>query len=434
MDDSRASESLPRKLGFFGLWLLVVNGLVGAGIFGLPAGAAALAGTYSPLIFVLCALLILPVMLCLAELASYYNATGGPIRYVTDAFGRFAGFQVGWVFYIARLIAFSANSVLLVDSLAFFWPEAGQGPGRLLALALICGSLTIINVLGTVSSIRALSAFTAVKFLVLFGLVIAAISQFNLPSQSVFNSLAADQIQWGAAILLVIYAFVGFESAVVPAGESINPKRDMPRSLILGLAVVTVLYVSIQWVSVQFLPGLGVSPSPLLDLAKVLFGPVAAIVVMLGVTASIGGNLINSMYTAPRLTYALARDRDLPDWFATVHERLLTPANSIVFYGLAAFIFAAFGTFIWLAAATVLARLVVYVMSCATVPVLRPRNTGADRFVLAGGYSIPVLAIAACLWLLFQVSLDSFVLTAALIGLGSLLYAFSKWRAVRDNA
>jgi amino acid transporter len=164
---SETQEKLPRKLGLWGLWLLIVNGFIGAGIFGLPSGATRLAGEYSVWIYVICALLMLPVILSFAELGSYFKGTGGPIKYGTQAFGKFIGFQSGWLFYVARIISFSANSVLLVDSFGYFFEPAATGVGRLISLGIIIGGLTLINVIGSVESIRSLAFFTVVKFAVL---------------------------------------------------------------------------------------------------------------------------------------------------------------------------------------------------------------------------------------------------------------------------
>ena len=151
---------------------MAINGLIGAGIFGLPSSAARLAGEYSPLIYVLCALLILPVVLCFAELASYFRSTGGPIRYSTEAFGTLIGFQAGWLYYVSRVGAFAANSALLLDSIGYFWSGAAGGAGRVIALALICGGLTFINAIGSVRAIRSLATLTVVKLAALFLLVI----------------------------------------------------------------------------------------------------------------------------------------------------------------------------------------------------------------------------------------------------------------------
>ena len=423
---SGTEEKLPRNLGLWGIWMLVVNGLIGAGIFGLPSGAAALAGEYSVLVYAFCALLILPIILCFAELGSYFRGTGGPIRYGTLAFGPFVGFQGGWLYYLARLISFSANTVLLTDSIAYFIAGAGTGTGRIISLAVICVGLSVINVLGSIESIRSMTLFTVIKFAVL---ILLPLGGFILLGSEVIPSFespipASDNL--GAAALLLIYAFVGFEGAVVPAGEAKRPERDMPLGLLLGLAVVAVLYMVIQLVSQAAVPDLANSKTPLLDVSATLFGPVGAIVLMVGVAASVLANLVSSMFSATRVTYALSLEKSLPRWFGEVHSRYLTPANSVVFFGIAAFLLAAFGSFKVLAAMTVLSRLFLYGMSCAAIPKLRPQFRGEGRFILKGGYLIPVLGIGACLWLMLQVSSQSIWMTAIFVGIGTFLYWIGK--------
>ena len=406
--------------------MLVVNGLIGAGIFGLPSGAAALAGEYSVLVYAFCALLILPIILCFAELGSYFRGTGGPIRYGTLAFGPFVGFQGGWLYYLARLISFSANTVLLTDSIAYFIDGAGTGTGRIISLAVICVGLSVINVLGSIESIRSMTLFTVIKFAVLILLPLGGFILLGAEVIPSFESPIPHSKDLGAAALLLIYAFVGFEGAVVPAGEAKRPERDMPLGLLLGLAVVAVLYMVIQLVSQAALPDLANSKTPLLDVSASLFGPVGAVVLMIGVAASVLANLVSSMFSATRVTYALSLEKSLPRWFGEVHSRFLTPANSVVFFGVAAFLLAAFGSFTVLAAMTVLSRLFLYGMSCAAIPKLRPQFRGEGRFILKGGYLIPVLGIAACLWLMMQVSERSIWMTAIFVGIGTLLFWIGK--------
>jgi amino acid transporter len=409
--------------------MLVVNGLIGAGIFGLPSGAAALAGEYSVLVYAFCALLILPIILCFAELGSYFRGTGGPIRYGTLAFGPFIGFQGGWLYYLARLISFSANTVLLTDSIAYFIEGAGTGTGRIISLAVICIGLSVINVLGSVESIRSMTLFTVIKFAVLILLPLGGFILLGSEVIPSFDSPIPPAQDLGAAALLLIYAFVGFEGAVVPAGEAKRPERDMPLGLLLGLAVVAVLYMLIQLVSQAAVPNLANSKTPLLDVSASLFGPTGAIVLMIGVAASVLANLVSSMFSATRVTYALSLEKSLPRWFGEVHSRYLTPANSVVFFGVAAFLLAAFGSFTVLAAMTVLSRLFLYGMSCAAIPKLRPQFRGEGRFILKGGYAIPVLGIAACVWLMLQVSERSIWMTAIFVGIGSLLFWIGKKQA-----
>lgn len=426
---SSIEEKLPRNLGLWGIWMLVVNGLIGAGIFGLPSGAAALAGEYSVLVYAFCALLILPIILCFAELGSYFRGTGGPIRYGTLAFGPFVGFQGGWLYYLARLISFSANTVLLTDSIAYFIEGAGTGTGRIISLAVICVALSVINVLGSVESIRSMTLFTVIKFAVLILLPLGGFILLGSEVIPSFDSPIPPSGDLGAAALLLIYAFVGFEGAVVPAGEAKRPERDMPLGLLLGLAVVAVLYMLIQLVSQAAIPDLANSKTPLLDVSASLFGPTGAIVLMIGVAASVLANLVSSMFSATRVTYALSLEKSLPRWFGEVHSRFLTPANSVVFFGVAAFLLAAFGSFTVLAAMTVLSRLFLYGMSCAAIPKLRPQFRGEGRFILKGGYVIPVLGIGACLWLMLQVSSQSIWMTAIFVGIGSLLFWIGKKQA-----
>ena len=424
--NSGSEEKLPRNLGLWGIWMLVVNGLIGAGIFGLPSGAAALAGEYSVLVYAFCALLILPIILCFAELGSYFRGTGGPIRYGTLAFGSFVGFQGGWLYYLARLISFSANTVLLTDSIAYFIDGAGTGTGRIISLAVICVGLSVINVLGSIESIRSMTLFTVIKFAVLILLPLGGFILLGSEVIPSFESPIPPTEDLGAAALLLIYAFVGFEGAVVPAGEAKRPERDMPLGLLLGLAVVAVLYMVIQLVSQAALPDLANSKTPLLDVSASLFGPVGAIVLMIGVAASVLANLVSSMFSATRVTYALSLEKSLPRWFGEVHSRYLTPANSVVFFGVAAFLLAAFGSFTVLAAMTVLSRLFLYGMSCAAIPRLRPQFRGEGRFILKGGYAIPVLGIGACLCLMLQVSSQSIWMTAIFVGIGSFLFWIGK--------
>lgn len=416
------SEKLPRNLGLWGIWMLVVNGLIGAGIFGLPSGAAALAGEYSILIYAFCALLMLPVILCFAELGSYFRGTGGPVRYGTLAFGPFIGFQGGWLYYLARLISFSANTVLLTDSIAYFITGASEGIGRLISLALICLGLSLINVLGSVESIRSMTVFTIIKFAVLILLPLGGFIILGADAIPKFDSPLPPFTDLGSAALLLIYAFVGFEGAVVPAGEAKRPERDMPMGLLLGLGVVALLYMLIQLVTQASVPNLADSKTPLLDASAALFGNIGAVILMIGVVASVVANLIGAMFSSTRLTYALSLENSLPKWFGEVHPKFLTPANSVIFFGISAFILSAFGSFTVLAAMTVLSRLFLYIMSCAAIPKLRPQFRDKGRFILKGGFLIPALGILACLWLMMQVSEQSIWMTALFVGIGTILY------------
>jgi amino acid transporter len=231
----------------------------------------------------------------------------------------------------------------------------------------------------------------------------------------------------GSAALVLMYAYVGFEGALVPAGEARNPARDMPRALFWALGLVTALYVMVQAVCVAVLPDLADSSSPLVDVGAALLGPAGALVVAAGIVASVGGNIAAAMLSAPRMTYIMARHGTLPAFLGTVSDRFRTPAVSIVMFGSLSFLLAAYGSFAWLAGLTVLSRLLIYALSIAAIPHLRRTHPGApDRLLLPGGYLIPVLAIAVCVGLVVQVDLGAVAITAAFIGVGGLLYAIAR--------
>jgi amino acid transporter len=423
---SEPQEKLPRSLGVWGIWVLAVNGLIGAGIFGLPSIAARFTGVYSPLIFVLCAFLILPIVLCFAELASYFRSTGGPIRYSTEAFGPFIGFQSGWLYYMARVGAFAANSALLVDNVGYFWPVTMSGGGRVFTLALVCGGLTFINIIGSVKAVRSLTMLTVLKLTVLVLLVGVGSGYLGLDVVPRFGGAVPTVSDIGAAALLLTYAYGGFEYAVIPAGEARNPARDMPLALLLALGVVALLYVLIQMVSLAAVPNIAESTAPLLDTANALIGPVGAMVLVIGVIASVGGNLVAGVFSTPRITYMLSLDGSLPRWFGVVDKKFRTPANSIVFFGLLSFSLAVFGSFIWLVATAVFSRLLVYMLTCGALPKLRKRYADKRGFVLPGGYLIPSLGIGASIWLTLQVSRESLILTVLLIAVGAVLYVIAR--------
>jgi amino acid transporter len=427
-------EPLRRRLGVVALWLLIINGMIGAGIFGIPADAERLAGAFSPWVFVVCALLIAPIMLCFAQLSSRFSGTGGPVLYATVAFGPFVGFQIGWAFYIARLTAFAANLNLLVTTDAHFQPE-GLGPAvRLGLLFAICASMVWVNTVGSKAAMRSLGALTALKLLPLIGL--AGVGLFSL-DRAVFASVASPPgaTDLGAAALLAIYAFVGFESGVVPAGEAKNPQRDMPRALLLALAVSTMIYVLVQVATQRVLPDLASSERPVVDAGGALLGPTGATLVVLAIIASVGGNLVGSMFSTPRVTYRLALDGQLPWALGAVHPTHNTPWVSVLVYGAASFALAATGSFAWLAVMSVFTRLLIYITCIAAMPrVDRLTLESPDRIRLPGGPAIPVLALLVCLGLLTRVSAPSVIATAALIGVGTLLFVSAGWRGRRDGA
>ncbi|MCK7593313.1 APC family permease [Pseudomarimonas salicorniae] len=419
-NDSPTPSSLPRTLGVFGLWLLVLNGMIGAGIFGIPAEGARLAAGWSPWLFLATAVLIAPVMLCFAALSSATLESGGPARYVQIAFGRQAGFQAGWAMYIARMTAFAANLNLLLAALAYFIPGVAEGAGRMLALAALVTLLALLNIIGVRRAMQSLAALTAGKLLPL--LALAVLGLFALPDAGQPPPLPAlGEVSFGAALLLMIYAYVGFESGLIPGGEARAPQRDMPRALLASLAVCAVLYAVLQWACIALLPNLPETQRPLVALGQQLLGPFGATLILAAIVMSVGGNLLGSMFSVPRITHAFAEQRLVPGVFGVVSGRFRTPWFSVLAYAFLCWALAASGSFVWLASLSVLTRLLIYLGCIAAMPAVA-RQAPADAWRLSGGPVVPVLAALFCIGLLTQVSLQSVLATAALLAAGTVLY------------
>ena len=423
---AEATPGLGRRLGAAGLWLLVLNGMVGAGIFGIPAEASRLAGAWSPGLFLLTAVLVAPVLLCFSQLASGTRESGGPARYVQIAFGAQAGFQTGWALYIARLTAFAANLSLMLAAIAHFLPGLDGGPARPAALALIVGLVATLNIVGVNWAMRSLGALTVAKLLPL--LLLVALGLAALPAAPTLHSPAtAHEDALGPALLLMVYAFVGFESGLIPGGEARHPARDMPRALLGALLLCGLLYAALQWLCLRFVPDLATQSRPVVALGESLLGPWGASLVLATIVASVGGNLMSSMFAVPRVTHSLAEQGLLPRPLAAVSVRFRTPWVSVLLYGALAWALAATGSFVLLAAMSVLVRLLMYLACLAAMPAV-DRQGPEDRWRLPGGPTVPLLAAAVCLVLLSQVGLPAVLGTAGLLAAGSGLYALTRWR------
>ena len=413
---------LRRDIGFSGSAILSFNGAVGAGIFALPALLFAQFGAFSPWLFPIFGLLVLAIALPFARLASLFPQSGGPVAY-TAAFGPLASFQVGWVYYVARVTALAANSNVFATYAANLWAPLGGGAGRAMLIAALCGLLTWINVAGVRRAIRALDAITILKAAPVVGVALAGLILFagQVPAPGPAPALSGIE----AAALLVLYAFVGFENSVIPAGETADPRRTIPRALIATIVAIAALYFLVQLAYVTVRPE--GNEAPLIALGAALAGPAGALLMTFAALFSIAGNATSSLTSTPRVTFALARDGLLPGWFGRVSARFGTPANSILFMGLAGAALAISGSFVWLAVVSTLARLIVYSACIAALPAAERKASG--RTALA----IPAAAIGliVCLWAALQSDWPAWRMLLGLIALGLVLYALARREAVR---
>lgn len=413
---------LERTIGLGGALLLSFNGAVGAAIFALPASLAADYGSFSPWLFPLVAIGATLVIWPFARSVAAFPDSGGPATY-GRAFGRFAGFELGWIYYVSRAAAFAANANVLIAYLGRWVPEIEHGASRAALLIGVSAALAFVNVAGIRGALRLLAGLTLLKAL---PLLVAAVTALILAGPIPAPGPPPALSKFEAGALLVFYAFVGFESLVVPAGETKRPAATLPRAILASIASTTLLYFLVQLAFVTALPeGAADSNSPLVDLGRVVAGGIGAAILTLAAIASLVGNLLSNMTAVPRLTYAMGERGDLPRWYAKVSARFETPANSILFMGLFTAGLAVSGSFVWLAVTSTLARIIVYGMTIAALP-RAPERPPLTALHWVGG----AVGIALCIWAAAQADMQSWLTLAALAGAGAILYAVStlRWR------
>jgi amino acid transporter len=390
---------LVRKIRRWDVVALVINGVIGAGIFGLPSKVYALIGPYSIGAFLICAIVVSLIVLCFAEVGSRFSETGGPYLYAHEAFGPVAGFEVGWLMWLTRLTGFAANCNLFASYAGHFFPPASEGPWRAALITVVIVALTVINVIGVRETAVATNLFTVGK---LVPLLLFATTGLFFIERSGFSAAAVPGTgDFSTSVLLLIYAFTGFEVATVPAGEIRDPKRDLPFSLLLSLGIVAVLYILIQAVCIGTLPELASSETPLADAASRFLGAGGAAFVAAGALISIAGNLNGTLFAGSRLPFAMAERSQLPRILSTAHHRYRTPHFSILLTAAIVLTLALSGSFIYALRLSTITRLLTYAATCAALPILRVKQgTPSAGFRTPGGLAVPAAALILAVWLI----------------------------------
>jgi APA family basic amino acid/polyamine antiporter len=426
----QTSEGLVRNIGRWSLIALMVNSIIGGGIFGLPSILDAKLGALSPVAYLIAGAGVVVIACCIAEVSSRYDQTGGLYLYARDALGRFAGLMVAWLMWLTRIAAPAAVADLFCTYLAQFLPSLGTRIGEWVVLALLLGHLAVLNFIGVKAGKNLSNFFTAIKvgfllFFIFAGLVIILLRpEIRVPLSGTMPTTA----NWFEAILLLVFAYGGFEGALVVGGESTNPKRDTPVALLLALAVVAFLYTLVQFVTVRTLPDAAASVRPLADAAGHFLGPTGSTVIALAFLLSSYGYLSANLLHSSRITFAMAEHGDFPRVFGAVHPRFHTPYISILFYALAVFVLAILGDFRWNATLSAVSRLAIYGAMALAVPILRRRKDGKAQFLLPSPYLFSGLALLFCIVLLMQMGRSEFYIVGT-----ACLMALVNWSFVRST-
>lgn len=420
-----AQPGLVRAVGRWEIVVISVNQVVGSGVYLLPAVAAAVLGAASLVAVVAAGAAVSLVALCFAEASSHFDQPGGAYLYAREAFGPLVACEVGWMCWLARVVAVASLANGIALAAGYLWPAVGSGWGRGVVILLPLALLAWINVVGVKAGAQAAVVLTVAKGLPL--LFFIGVGAWFVDWSVVADLHVPGSAGLGRAALLLLFAYAGFENAPAAAGEYRNPRRDVPFAMLATVVIVTVLYAGVQLVALGTLPGLAHASSPLAAAAGRFAGPGAALLLTVGALVSMLGTNASATLAGPRYLLALAADGFGPRALGRIHPRYRTPAAAILLQTTASVLLALSGTFVTLALLSLIARLLTYVTTVASVPILRRRLGNPPGTVrLPGGPLIPGAALLVSLGLLGSSSRASLVAGGVALLAGAGLYLFRR--------
>lgn len=420
-----ADEGLKREIGLWGLVSNSINIIVGAGIFILPVLIAERLGTASIWAYVICGILMMFIMLCFAEVGTKITRTGGAYSYIEDAFGKYAGFLTTNIFIFgAAIMANAAVANGLADTLAYFLPFFKIQIVRVLFFAVMFGGLAYLNVIGVSKAIMMVKFTTIIKLSPL--ILIALFGWFSVTPSNLAWTSGHSVPDLGEMSLILIFAFVGAETALNVGGEIINPKKTIPKGVILSVLIVIILYILIQ-MTVQGVLGKSITEfrdAPLAETARIMIGPVGASIVIIGASFSMFGNISGMVLNMPRVLFAAARDNVIPPKaLAKIHPEFFTPYIAIISYSCLGFIFASIGEFKQLAILSSASYLLIYLG--VVLSVIKFRIIGLNEegsYNVPGGYFLPGLSALVIIWLLSNLPMNELRAMVIFITLLTVIY------------
>jgi basic amino acid/polyamine antiporter, APA family len=422
----RSERSLVRALGTWGLAASIVNITVGGGIFRLPATAASALGPAAPVAYLLCALAMALIVLCFAEAGSRVSLTGGLYAYIEVAFGPLVGFLTGVMLWAGITAATAAVASFFADSLVALIPSLGDGSGRVVALVVVLIGLAALNIAGVTGANRFNAVMTVAKLLPLLLLIVLGLGAVRHENLAWTSTPAARDVARASTVL--IFAFLGVESALVPSGEVHDPVRTVPRAIFLAMLGITVLYLLVQLVTQGVLgASLAGQKTPVAEAAAVILGPRGRLLILVGMTVSMFGYVSGMTLAVPRMLFAFARDGFLPAPLAAVHSRFKTPYIAIAVQTLIVIALDVRGSFETLAIIANGSILLVYAACCVAVLQLRRMDvqSGGTPFRIPFAAVVPVLALAIIACFLATLTADEWKALLVVLGVAIVIYVSS---------
>ena len=414
-----------RSIGKWSLVLLTINSVIGAGIFGLPSKVFALSGVYSLLAFGVCAIVVMVFILCFAEVSSRFDKTGGPYTYAYTALGPFPGFLTGWLLLLGRIFNYAALVNLLVIYLSFLWPVFSGQWMRIICILFLTGFFTVINHIGVKDSTRVNNILTIAKLLPLAAFIIFGL--FNIQPSTLRGAGEFEFSSFTTSVLLLVFAFGGFESVLINTGEIQNPRKNLPFALIAAFIVITLFYCLIQWVAIGTLPGLASSQKPLADAADLFMGGWGGILIAVGAVVSITGTLNAILLGGSRLPFAFSKEDQFPKLFSFIHPVRYTPTWSLFLFSIITTAVSIAWSFISALTIGSIIRVMIYLMVSISLIRLRKLKPGETEFFKARyGYFLAVASIGFAVWLLLSIKEKELLDVGIACATGITLYVLFK--------
>lgn len=429
-------EGLKRTVGLWGLSANIVNIIVGAGIFALPALVAQKMGSTSLIAYLICGLLIILIMLCFAEAGSRVTNSGGSYTYVETAFGKYPGFLVAIFFIMGGVLADAAVSNALVDIIGTAFPIFTETWMRVLFFFVVFGGLACINIIGVNQGIGLVKINTIAKLIPLFLLIV--VGWKNVSITNLYWESTPTVAQIGQTALLLFFAFQGGEVGLSVGGEIINPKKTIPKAIFISILGVLIFYILIQTVSQGVLGDqlAQFEKAPLAETAKVIFGPIGFTLLFIGAAISMFGNLSGEVLNNPRVLFALARDRVLPiKKLADIHKKYATPYVAILVYASTSFLIATFGGFEQLVNIASAAILVTYLgVALAVLKLRRMQPPAPNEFKIPGGWIVPIASALIILYFLSNLETNELIGSIVFTAILTIIYAIIAYLKKRHKA
>ncbi len=404
--------------------LLFINGVIGAGIFGLPSKVFKEVGVYSIAAFLVCAVAVFIIILCFAEVSSRFDKTGGPYLYATSSFGPLPGFITGWLLLLTRFITYAALINLLVTYLSFFSDWFAQPYPRITVIILLTLLLAFVNHIGIKNTTRVNNFLTVSKLLPLLLFIVVGFffiepANFEIKYTPGFGSFSST-------VLLLVFAFGGFESVLVNSGEVKDPKKNLPFALLAATSIIVVFYVLIQVVSIGTLPALASSDKPLAAAAGLFMGKTGAIIITAGALFSITGTLNAIMLVGSRLPFAFSEEKQFPKVFSFIHAKYKTPTLSLLLFTGITLIVSITNSFIYAATISAITRVMIYGIVCFALIRLRKKNTDETSYRIPYGNIIAIAGMAVTIWLLSSSKLTELRDVGIAVAAGLIIYFLVK--------